>query len=81
MRSKISPGNSLYRTFIPNDQNECTLYKSQPRNFKSGIRSMFFWNQNVDATWFQIEINQITGEAHKRCGDSSKFGCKDGNTW
>ena len=81
MRSKISAGNALYKTFIPKAQNECTLYKSQPRNFKSGFRSIFFWNRNLDATWFQIEIDQITGEGQRICGDSSKPGCDEGNTW
>ena len=81
MRSKISPGNALYKTYIPKAQKECTVYKSQPRNFKSGFRSIFFWNRKLDATWFQIEIDQITGEAQKKCGDSSKPGCDDGNTW
>ena len=33
MRSKISPGNSLYKTYIPKAKNECTVYKSEPRNF------------------------------------------------
>ena len=81
MISKISPGNALYKTYIPETQNECTIYKSQPRNFKSGLRSIFFWNRELDATWFQIEINQTTGEAQKVCGDSSKLGCSEGNTW
>ncbi len=81
MRSKISPGNALYKTYIPKSQNECTVYKSQPRNFKSGLRSIFFWNRNLDATWFQIEIDQITGEVQKLCGDSSKLGCDKGNIW
>jgi len=81
MRSKISPGNSLYKTFIPKGKNECTVYKSQPRNFKSGLRSTLFWNRNLNATWFQIEIDQNTGKAKKTCGNSSKPGCNLGNTW
>ena len=81
MTSKISPGNALYQTFIPKDQNECEVYKSQPRNFKSGLRSILFWNSNSDATWFQIEIDQETEEVKKKCGDSSKTGCQEGNTW
>lgn len=81
MRSQINPGNALYKTYIPKDQNECTIYKSQPRNFKSGFRSIFFWNRNSDVTWFQIELDQNTGEVQKICGDSSKTGCKEGNTW
>ena len=81
MSPLINPGNSLYKTYIPKGQNECTVYKSQPRNFKSGFRSFLFWNKNLDATWFQIELDQTTGEVQKTCGDSSKPGCSEGNTW
>jgi hypothetical protein len=81
MKSQISPGNSLYKTYIPKAQNECTVYKSQPRNFKSGFRSIFFWNRNLDATWYQIEIDQTTGETLKICGDSSTQGCDEKNSW
>ncbi len=81
MRSKISTGNSLYRTYIPSAKNECTVYKSQPRNFKSGFKSVLFWNRNSDATWFQIELDQTTGNIQKTCGDSSKTGCEEGNIW
>tara|TARA_A100001388_G_C28587544_1_gene411881 strand:- start:77 stop:625 length:549 start_codon:yes stop_codon:yes gene_type:complete len=73
--------NSLYKTYIPEYQTECLVYKAQPRNFKSGLRSILFWNRNFDATWFQIELNQTTGEVQKICGDSSKTGCNEGNTW
>ena len=79
--SKISPGNALYKNYIPKDQNECKVYKSEPRNFKSGLSSFLFWNSNLDATWFQIEVNQETEEVKKTCGDSSKTGCEEGNTW
>ena len=81
INSKINPGNSLYKTYIPKAQNECTVYKSQPRNFKSGFRSIFFWNRNLDATWYQIEIDQTTGETLKICGDSSTQGCDEKNSW
>jgi len=81
MRSQISPGNALYKTYIPQAQNECTTYISQPRKFKSGFRSILFWSRNSDTTWFQIELDQTTGEAQKKCGDSSKLGCNEGNTW
>ena len=73
--------NSLYKTYIPESQNECSVYKAQPRNFKSGLRSILFWDRNLDATWFQIELDPITGEVQKICGDSSKTGCNEGNTW
>ena len=81
MTSKISPGNALYHTYIPKDQKECEVYKSQPRNFKSGLRSILFWNKNSEVTWFQIEIDQETEKIKKTCGDSSKKGCQEGNTW
>ena len=73
--------NSLYKTYIPESQNECLIYKAQPRNFKSGFKSIFFWNRNLNATWFQIELDPIKGDAQKTCGDSSKKGCGEGNTW
>ena len=81
IRSKITTGNALYKTYIPKAENECTMYGFQPRNFKSGLRSFLFWNRNLDATWFQIEIDQKTEEMKKICGDSSKPGCGEGNTW
>ena len=31
-------------------------------------------------TWFEIDTKE-TGEVLLTCGDSSKPGCKDGNTW
>ena len=35
-------------------------------------------NQN---TWFEIKMDEDTGAVTKTCGDSSKYGCKEGNTW
>ena len=32
-------------------------------------------------TWFEIYLNNYTGEVSKTCGDSSKSGCEEGNTW
>jgi len=32
-------------------------------------------------TWFEIYLNNYTGEVSKTCGDSSKPGCDEGNTW
>ena len=55
-------------------------YKIQPldRNscFKAKAVPLKNWN-----TWFQIDLNMETGEVAKTCGDSSKPGCKKGNTW
>ena len=35
-------------------------------------------NQN---TWFEISMDKDTGAFTKTCGDSSKPGCEEGNTW
>ncbi len=32
-------------------------------------------------TWFSISFNPETGEGTKKCGESSKIGCKKGNSW
>ena len=40
-----------------------------------------FSKLNLDTTWFQIELEPITGKVKKICGDSSKTGCYEGNTW
>ena len=32
-------------------------------------------------TWFMIDMEPITGEVTKTCGDSTKVGCREGNTW
>ena len=31
--------------------------------------------------WFEIEMDEDTGAVTKTCGDSSKSGCEEGNTW
>ena len=49
------------------DPNSCYKAKAVPTN-----------NQN---TWFQIDLNMETGGVAKTCGDSSKSGCEEGNTW
>ena len=81
MRSKLSTGNALYKTYNPEENKECIFYKSKPRKFKSGLKRIFFWNIKPETTWFQIEINQINGKIKRTCGDKTKFGCKEGNTW
>ena len=35
-------------------------------------------NQN---TWFEIKMDEDTGAVSKTCGDVSKQGCNEGNTW
>jgi len=49
------------------DPNSCYKAKAVPTN-----------DQN---TWFEIDLNNETGEVSKTCGDSSKLGCEEGNTW
>ena len=49
------------------DPNSCFKAKAVPTN-----------NQN---TWFQIDLNNLTGKVSKTCGDSSKPGCDKENTW
>ena len=34
-----------------------------------------------DNTWFEIDLNNETGEVFKTCGDPTKPGCEEGNTW
>ena len=36
---------------------------------------------NSQNTWFEIDFNNETGKVSKTCGDSSKPGCEEGNTW
>ena len=49
------------------DPNSCYKAKAVPTNDKN--------------TWFEIDLNNETGEVSKTCGDSSKPGCDEGNTW
>ena len=49
------------------DPNSCYKAKAVPTN-----------NQH---TWFEIEMDEDTGAVTKTCGDSSKQGCEEGNTW
>ena len=32
-------------------------------------------------TWFEIDYDPETGIVSKTCGDASKSGCEEGNTW
>ena len=32
-------------------------------------------------TWFMLDMDPITGEFTKTCGDSTKAGCSEGNKW
>tara|TARA_B100001093_G_C26400171_1_gene830962 strand:- start:86 stop:721 length:636 start_codon:yes stop_codon:yes gene_type:complete len=49
------------------DPNSCLKARAIPENKKE--------------TWFQIEVDTKTGKVSKTCGDSSKIGCEEGNSW
>ena len=49
------------------DDNSCFKAKASPLDQKE--------------TWFEIELDQLTGGVLKTCGDSSKKGCNKGNIW
>ena len=51
----------------PIDPNTCFKAKAVPKT-----------DQN---TWFEIEMDENIGVLTKTCGDASKSGCKEGNTW
>ena len=49
------------------DQNSCFKAKALPLEGRD--------------TWFEVDLNPKTGEVVRTCGDSSKPGCEEGNTW
>ena len=65
----FSDGQSVLKSFDikPIDPNTCFKAKAVPKT-----------DQN---TWFEIEMDENIGVLTKTCGDSSKSGCKEGNTW
>jgi hypothetical protein len=65
----FSDGYSKLKSFDikPIDPDTCFKAKAVPTND---------WN-----TWFEIDLNNETGDVSKTCGDSSKPGCNKGNTW
>ncbi len=36
---------------------------------------------NTKDAWFEAELDRETKEITKKCGDSTKYGCEEGNTW
>ena len=59
--------NSEYFNLETIDENSCFKARAVPKKDKH--------------TWFEIDLNNDTGEVSKICGDSSKPGCEEGNTW
>ena len=66
----FSDGQSTLKSFDikPIDPNTCFKARAIPKN-------------NKKHTWFEIYMDEKTGEATKTCGDPSKPGCDEGNTW
>ena len=58
-----------YRNFqiIKTEKNSCFNARAVPTNDKN--------------TWFEINYDNEFGEVSKTCGDASKPGCEEGNTW
>ena len=60
--------NSISRFKIqPIDPNSCFKVKAIPTDKRY--------------TWFEIDLDIEKGSVSKTCGDSSKPGCEEGNTW
>tara|TARA_B100000963_G_scaffold352260_1_gene365152 strand:+ start:397 stop:987 length:591 start_codon:yes stop_codon:yes gene_type:complete len=55
-------------------------FKIEPIDPKSCYRAKAV-SKNETYTWFEIEMDEDTGAVTKTCGDSSKIGCDEGNTW
>ena len=62
----------------PFRSNSCYSAQAQPKKTFS-LFSLRFVER--DLTWFSADFNSKTGEVSKICGDSSKPGCEEGNTW
>jgi len=55
-------------------------FKIEPIDPKSCYRAKAV-SKNEIYTWFEIDYDPETGKVSKTCGDSSKQGCEEGNTW
>ncbi|MBO8205025.1 PepSY domain-containing protein [Prochlorococcus marinus] len=65
-------------TFL--DENEFIGYEIQAIDQYSCFKAKALPLDGRD-TWFEVDLNPKTGEVIKTCGDSTKEGCEDGNTW
>ena len=57
-----------------------TRFKIQSLDPNTCLKARAFPSTNQN-TWFEIKMDEDTGAVTKTCGDSSKSGCKEGNTW
>ena len=75
--------------------NQTTKFNDAP-SFSQTTRSSRFMIQPIDPNscfkakatlknnleiWYQIDFNIMTNKVSKTCGDPSKLGCDEGNTW
>ena len=78
------------------EENKVKLIKESDHWYKYDLpkkykRNNFLWEdfRGQKQKWFlfkliekaEIDLNNETGEVSKTCGDSSKPGCDEGNTW
>ena len=61
-------------------QLDCPRFKIQSLDPNTCFKARAFPSTNQN-TWFEIKMDEDTGAVTKTCGDSSKSGCKEGNTW
>ena len=56
------------------------FYKIQPIDSKSCFKAKAISESEIQ-TWYQLVYDPETEEVLKTCGDVSKQGCNEGNTW
>ena len=56
------------------------FYKIQPTDPNSCFKAKAISESDIQ-TWYQIVYDPETEEVFKTCGDSTKLGCEEGNSW
>ena len=56
------------------------FYKIQPIDPNSCFKAKAISESEIQ-TWYQLVYDPETEEVLKTCGDSTKLGCEEGNTW
>ena len=69
------------QSFSTNYSNNYSKFKIESLDPNSCYKAKALPTKGTDNTWFEIDLNNETGEVSKTCGDSSKPGCEEGNTW
>ena len=55
-------------------------FEIEPVDINSCYKAKAISNHNTQ-TWFEIDYDPETGKVSRTCGDASKSGCEEGNTW